>query len=92
MNQQPKEKPIVELLQDIHAVRDTHTPRGLINPKLVARVTFFISCIVIVLTTAIVISMIWEIMEPGLGMRFIASMGAVVLALQIFKAINEQFD
>jgi hypothetical protein len=92
MNQQPKDKPIVELLQDIHAVRDSHTPRGLVNPKRVARIAFFVSCIFIVLTTAIFIAMIWELMEPALGMRFIASMGAVILALQVFKAINEQFD
>ena len=92
MNQLPREKPIVEILQDIHATGHPRPPRGLINPKLVARITFFASCIVLLLTTAVILAMIWSAMESLLGLRCIASMGALVLALQVFRAINEQFD
>ena len=76
MNPQPKEKPVVKPLQDIHTVRDSHAPRGLIR------------CIFIVLTTGIFIAMVWVFMAPELERRFIASIGAVFVAVQIFKAIE----
>jgi len=53
MNEEQREKPIRELLDDISSNNQSaySYPRGLIRPKLVSRVTFFASLVCLFLIT-----------------------------------------
>lgn len=92
MNHQPKEKPIVELLQDIHSQGNPRAPRGLIKPKIVDRITFLTTCVSIVLISVAFLGVIWEAVDPGIALRCIASLCVLLVAMHIFRAINEQYD
>jgi hypothetical protein len=54
MNEEPKEKPIRELLQDITRSGNgsRFPPGGLVLPKLVDRITFFASIVPLLLITS----------------------------------------
>ena len=94
MNEEPKNKPVRELLQDIsrNIEPSRATPRGFINPKLMDRIVIFVSilCLLIVATTFI--GMIWSRIDEGFGFRFVGSVGIFLLTLIAFRLINAQYD
>lgn len=94
MNEEQKESPIRELLQDISSNSDTSRipPRGLVRPTLINRITLFASLLCLLLTTAIFLAMMWDFTDPAFGFRCIGSILVILLALFLFRAINEQFD
>ena len=94
MNEDPKNKPVRELLQDIsrNIEPSRATPRGLINPKLVDRITFFASILCVVIVAATFIGMIWNSIDEVFGFRFAASVGIFMLTLFGLRAINAQFE
>jgi hypothetical protein len=94
MNEEPREKPIRELLEDIRSTSEPSrvAPRPLLNPKLVSRVTFFATLVCLLLTTAAFLAMIWNFLDAVLAFRCIGSMVVVLAALFIFRGINSQFD
>ena len=94
MNEDQNEKPIRELLQDIGSNADTSRvpARGLVRPKLLNRVTLFASLLCLLLTTAVFLAMMWDFLDPGLGFRCIGTLLVILLALFLFRAINDQFE
>jgi hypothetical protein len=94
MNEEQEKRPIRELLQDISSTSEASRvpPRGLVRPRLVNRVTFFASLLSLLLTAAAFLAMIWDFTDPVLGFRCIGSIIVILLALYLFRAINEQFD
>jgi hypothetical protein len=94
MNEEQQEKPIRGLLQDISSNSESTriTPRGLIRPKLVSRVTFFASLASLLLAAIAFLAMIWEFTDPVFAFRCIGNIVVILLTLLFFRAINAQFD
>ena len=94
MNEEKKERPIRELLQDISSTSEASRvpPRGLVRPKLIDRITFFASLLSLLLTAAAFLAMIWDFLDPVLAFRCIGSIVVILIALFLFRAINAQFD
>jgi hypothetical protein len=94
MNEDPKDKPIRELLQDISSNSEPARipPRGLIRPKLVARVTFFASLMCLLFTTAAFLAVIWDVADREFAFRCVSSMFVILFALFVFRFINSQFE
>ena len=93
MNEEPPEKPIRELLQDI--TRHTGSPhlrRGWVSPKLVDRITFVAALVSLLLVTGTLFAMIWDLADTLLGFRCIGSIVVLFLALAAFRAINSEFE
>ena len=94
MNEDPKGKPVRELLQDIsRSIEPTRaTPRSFIDPKLMDRITVFVSVVCLLVVSAIFIGMIWSRIDEAFGFRFAGSVGIFLLTLLAFRAINAQCD
>lgn len=94
MNEDPKNKPVRELLQDIsrNVEPSCVTPRGFINPKLMDRITFFASILCVVIVAATFVGMIWNSIDEVFGFRFAASVAIFMLTLIALRAINSQFE
>ena len=94
MNENENAKPVRKLLQDISSTSEPSriSPRGLINPKLMDRITFFAAILCLLLVATTLIGMIWNFIDEGFGFRFVASVCVAMLALLGFRAINAQFD
>jgi len=92
MNEEPREKPIRTLLQDISSnIQAPQAPRGLVPPKLLNRITIFMAILSLLLIVATLLAMIWDLLDPFLGLKFMASVLVVMCALLAFSAINVQF-
>jgi hypothetical protein len=96
MNAEAKEKPIRELLQDISHTMNSHSDfsnpsRGVISPKRMNRICFFAWLLALVLIAGTLVAMIWESIDPELGMKYIGSVCVVLLALLIFRSVNGVF-
>jgi hypothetical protein len=92
MNTEAKEKPIRDLLQDIsHTMNSSSDARGVICPKLLNRICFFAWMIALVFIAGMLIAMIWQSIDPALGLKYIGSACVVLLALLIFRSVNEAF-
>jgi hypothetical protein len=94
MNEDPKIKPIRELLQDIsrHNEPFRDSPRGLIDPKLVDRIVFSAGIFSVLIVAATLLGMIWNSVSEGFGYRFIASVCVTMLTLAVLRIINAHFD
>ena len=94
MNEEPKNKPVRELLQDISRNIEPLrvTPRGFISPKLVDRITVFASVLCVLIVAATFIGMIWNSIDEVFGFRFAASVVIFMLTLLGLRAINAQFE
>lgn len=94
MNDDPKDRPIRTLLEDI---RDNQPAsgdprRGLISPKLMDRITFFAATVCLLLASAVFIGMIWGLTAEVFGFRLVATLGVFMFALLGFRAINTWFE
>jgi hypothetical protein len=94
MNEEPKDRPVRELLEDIgrHRVPTSEPPRGLVNPKLVHRITFFSSLAGLLFITAALLGALWESVNQVFAFRSIFSVCIVLAALYVFRFINGQFE
>ncbi len=94
MNDEQKGKQIRDLLQDISSNNDPSRtqPRGLINTRLMDRITFFASILSLLLVAAAFIAMIWQSLDEVFGFRFVASTGIFMITLLVFRFINSQFE
>lgn len=94
MNEDPKIKPIRELLQDISTQNEPFrsTPRGIIDPKLVDRIAFCAGIFSVMIVAATLLGMIWNSVSEGFGFRFIASVCVTMLTLLSLRTINAHFD
>ena len=94
MYEEPKDKPIRGLLQDITAHNETFrkTPRGLVSPKFVDRVITVTAMVSLLLTSTVFLGMVWEALDLYLGLRCIGSVGVVLIAMLSFRAMNTYFD
>lgn len=94
MNEDPNIKPVRELLQNISKNVETFdsAPRGFINPKLVDRITFFVTVVGVFIIAITFIGMIWDAISQGFGFRFASSVGILLLTLIALRAINTQFE
>lgn len=94
MNENEKAKPVRDLLRDISTNSEPSriSPRGLINPKLMDRITFVAAILWLILMAATLIGMIWGSIDDGFGFRFVGSACVAMLAILGFRAINSQFD
>jgi hypothetical protein len=92
MNEQPSEKPVREILQQLRVHSEFPAPpRGVADPKLIDRITFVAAVISVVLCAGALLAMIWEGVDVIDGMKFIGSIMVLLAALLIFRAINSQF-
>ena len=90
MKDEPPEKPIRDLLQDITRHTDSpRAPRGWVSPKLVDRITFVAA---LVLITAALFAMIWDLVDTLIGFRCIGSIVVLFVALVAFRAINNEYE
>jgi hypothetical protein len=94
MNDEKKGDQIRGLLEDISSNNDPSRlqPRGLINIKLLDRVTFFASILSLLLIAVAILAMIWQTIDEVFGFRFVASTVVVMITLLIFRFINSQFE
>ncbi len=94
MNPAPQEKTIPTLLKDIQGSNAPSQvpPRGLVDPKLVDRVTFYTSLFCVFFITAALISAIWDLADQVFAFRCVGSMLVLVVALFAFRAINAHFE
>jgi len=94
MNEETTNKPVWELLQDIRNHRQSidPPPHGLIEPKLVHRITFFASLAGLMFITVMFLGVIWEFTNQVFAFRCIFSTCVVLVALYIFRSINSHFE
>ena len=93
MKDEPPEKPIRDLLQDITRHTDSpRVPRGWVSPKLVDRITFVAALVSLVLITAALFAMIWDLVDTLIGFRCIGSIVVLFVALVAFRAINNEYE
>ena len=87
-----EEKSGRSLLEDIHQRSQfARTPAGIVNPKAVDQ-TVFIASIISVATSAVtLLAMVWNRIDPLLGLKIMASVWVVMLALLAFRSINRSF-
>ena len=94
INEDPKIKPVRELLQDIGWDNEPlrSTPRGLVNPKRADRIVFCAGIFPVLIVAATLLGMIWNSVSEGFGYPFIASVGVTMLPLLSLRLINAHFD
>lgn len=86
-------KPVRDLLEDIHRRGDfSREPRGFVNPRVVDRIAFIASFLSVVLCAATLLVMVWEEMDPRLGLRLMASVFIILFAILTFRSINRSFS
>jgi hypothetical protein len=86
-------KPVRDLLEDIHRNSGiSRIPRGIVNPKLIDHVAFAATVTSVVVCTATLLGMVWEGIDPTLGIRVMASVLIVLFALLIFRSLNRAFS
>lgn len=93
MKDDPPEKPVRDLLQDITRQTDSpRVPRGWVSVKLVDRITFVAALVSLVLITATLFAMIWDLADTLIGFRCIGSIVVLFLAIVAFRAINGEYE
>lgn len=93
MNDEPLDKPVREILQDLRAhSASPPTLRGVANPQIIERVTFIAVVVSVVLSAGILLAMIWEGVAVLVGLKLIGSVWVLLTALLIFRAVNTQFS
>jgi hypothetical protein len=89
--EQPK-KPVREALESIRDnMDDVSAPRGVFNPRIVNRIAFVVTLLSLLSTTALLLAIIWNALDPTLGFRCIGTVLVVLLAVLMFRGINNQF-
>ena len=92
MNEKPSDKPVRELVQQLRVHSEFPAPpRGVADPKLIDRITFIAAVSSVVLCAGALLAMIWEGVDVIDGLKFIGSVGVLLAALLIFRAVNSQF-
>jgi hypothetical protein len=96
MSEEKKDKPIGELLLDIHRAGGASQPpqprRGFIDPVEVRELTFLSALACVLLTVVLLLAAIWDFADGLFVLRCFATMIVALLALLIFGWINSQFD
>jgi len=94
MNEDPKIKPIRDLLQDISSNTEIAriAPRGLISPSLINRITLYASIVSIGLIALGFLAMIWDIVDSALALKCIGSIVVLLITLILFRVVNTLFD
>ena len=86
-------KPVRELLEDIHRNSGIgRNPRGVLNPKVIDYVSFAATVASVVVCAATLLTMVWEGIDPTLGIRVMGSVLIVLFALLVFRAVNRTFS
>ena len=88
---EPDKKPVIELLRDIRAQAGfpPREPRHIVNPKLVNNIVFGSSVVSVSFCALVSLMMIWGGIEPDFGLKCIGSTCVVLMALAIFRGLNE---
>ena len=89
MNESPSDKPVRELLEQIHtAVQTTDVPRGVVPPMLLDRCSFYVTVALIVTIAGLLLAMLWDLIAVDFGWKWIASMMVVYFAFQAVRFLN----
>jgi hypothetical protein len=86
-------KPVRDLLQDIHSRSGiSQTPRGIVNPKSVDQTAFIATVISVGVCACTLLAMVWETIDPTVGLKIMGSVLIILFALLIFRAVNRTFS
>jgi len=87
-----EEKPGRSLLEDIHQRSQfARKPVGIVNPKAVDLTTFVASVASVAISAVTLLAMVWNRIDPLLGLKIMASVWVSMLALLAFRSINRSF-
>jgi hypothetical protein len=86
-------KPVRDLLEDIHRRSGiSQGPRGIVNPKAVDQTAFVATVLSVVVCAVTLLAMVWEAIDPTLGIKTVASVLIVLFAFLIFRTVNRSFS
>jgi hypothetical protein len=87
-----EEKSGRSLLEDIHhRSQFARKPAGIVNPKAVDLATFVASVASVAISAVTLLTMVWNRIDPLLGLKIMASVWVVMLTLLAFRSINRTF-
>ena len=85
-------KPVRDLLEDIHRRADfSRAPRGFVNPRIVDQIAFGASFLSVILCAATLLVMVWDKIDPRLGLQLMGSVFIILFAILTFRSINRSF-
>ena len=88
---EPPKKPVIELLQDIHGhAKSPPRPEPLLPPGPVVVFVYVASLVALALSVIVLLSAIWGGVTAELALKCLATIGVIVTALHIFRAMNNQ--
>jgi hypothetical protein len=93
MTGQNPEKPVRQILEDIRQRTEfVNERRGVVNPYVVDRIVFLASIVSILLSSVVLLGMLWGPVEVMFGFKCIGSIMVVLFALLVFRTVNEHFS
>jgi hypothetical protein len=87
-----EEKSGRSLLEDIHQRSQfARKPAGIVNPKAVDRTVFVASIVSVAMSAMTLLAMVWNRIDPLLGLKIMVSVWVLMFTLLAFRSINRTF-